>query len=263
MQIKGWSLSLVILAGLALAGCGAEATPDAAEGTVNAPPLVAGTPATQLTVGTAYSFTPTASDPDGDTLSFSAEGLPTWLQIDKTTGRIWGTPAMANVGTTGDITIDVFDQKAHTEFGPFRLTVINPDAPPVPPVNTAPTIAGTPGTSATVGTAYTFTPTADDAQDDALTFEITNKPSWATFTPATGQLRGTPRGIPGAGRDTGARTGPGVKLWAGVGSGNVNGAMKISRVNWNRTLLMSRTRRRTRDGAPARHDPRPGANSAT
>jgi len=99
---------------------------------------------------------------------------------------------MANVGTTGDITIDVFDQKAHSEFGPFRLTVINPDAPPVPPANTAPTIAGTPGTTATVGTTYTFTPTADDAQDDTLTFEITNKPSWATFTPATGQLTGTP-----------------------------------------------------------------------
>jgi len=192
MQIKGWSLSLVILAGLTLAGCGAEATPDAAEGTVNSPPLVAGTPPTQLTVGTAYSFTPTASDPDGDSLTFSAEGLPTWLKIDAGTGRIWGTPAMANVGTTGDITIDVSDQKAHTEIGPFRLTVVNPDAPPVPPVNTAPTIAGTPGTSATVGTPYSFTPTADDAQDDALTFEITNKPSWATFTPATGQLSGTP-----------------------------------------------------------------------
>ena len=192
MQIKGWSLSLVILAGLALAGCGAEATPDAAEGTVNSPPLIAGSPATQLTVGTAYSFTPSASDPDGDTLTFSAQNLPSWLQIDASTGRIWGTPAMANVGTSGDITIDAFDQKAHTEFGPFRLTVVSPDAPPPPPTNTAPTIAGTPGTSATVGTPYSFTPTANDAEDDTLTFEITNKPSWATFTPATGQLSGTP-----------------------------------------------------------------------
>jgi hypothetical protein len=192
MQIKSSSLSLVVLMALALVGCGEEATTDSAEGTVHSPPLVAGTPATQLTVGTAYSFTPTASDPDGDTLTFTAEGLPSWLQIDGGTGRIWGTPAMANVGTTGNITIDVFDSKAHTEFGPFRLTVVSPDAPPPPPVNTAPTISGTPGTTATVGTLYTFTPTADDAQDDALTFEITNKPSWATFTPATGQLRGTP-----------------------------------------------------------------------
>jgi hypothetical protein len=192
MQIKGTSLSLVILAGLALAGCGAEATPDAAEGAVNSPPLIAGSPPTQLTVGTAYSFTPTASDPDGDTLTFSAEGLPAWLKIDATTGRVWGTPAVANVGTTGAITIDAYDQHSHSELASFRLTVLNPDAPPPPAVNTAPTIAGTPGTTATIGTPYTFMPTADDAQDDTLSFDITNKPSWATFTPATGQLTGTP-----------------------------------------------------------------------
>jgi hypothetical protein len=192
MQIKGTSLFVVVLAGLALAGCGAEATPEAAQGTVNSPPLIAGSPPTQITVGTAYSFTPSASDPDGDTLTFSAEGLPAWLKIDAATGRVWGTPTMANVGMTDAITIDAFDQHSHAELASFRLTVINPDAPPPPPTNTAPTIAGTPGTSATVGTPYTFTPTADDAEDDTLTFEITNKPSWATFTPATGQLSGTP-----------------------------------------------------------------------
>lgn len=192
MQVKSWSLPLIVIAGLALAGCGGESQSQLSEGTVNSPPLIAGTPATQLTAGTAYSFTPTASDPDGDTITFTADNLPAWLQIDAGTGRIWGTPTIANVGTTGDITIDVSDSKAHSILGPFRLTVTNPDAPPNPPVNTAPTIAGTPATTATVGTSYTFTPTADDAQDDTLTFDITNKPSWATFTPATGQLRGTP-----------------------------------------------------------------------
>lgn len=192
MQIKGASLFVVILAGLAVAGCGTEDTTDAAEGTVNSPPLIAGSPATQITVGTAYSFTPSASDPDGDSLTFSAEGLPAWLKIDSGTGRISGTPAMANVGTTDAITIDAYDQHSHSELAAFRVTVVNPDAPPPTPVNTAPTIAGAPGTSATVGKQYTFSPTADDAEDDNLTFDITNKPSWATFTPATGQLRGTP-----------------------------------------------------------------------
>jgi Putative Ig domain len=192
MQIKGASLFMVLLAGLALAGCGDEATPDEAAGTVNSPPLIAGSPATQISVGTAYSFTPAASDPDGDTLSFSAEGLPGWLKIDATTGRISGTPTMSNVGTTEPITIDAFDQHSHSELDPFRLTVISPDAPPPPPVNTAPTISGTPGTTATIGKVYTFTPTADDAEDDSLSFEITNKPSWATFTAATGRLSGTP-----------------------------------------------------------------------
>src|SRR5205814_8237654 len=43
----------------------------------NRPPTISGTPATTATTGTAYSFTPTASDPDGDTLTFSITNPPT------------------------------------------------------------------------------------------------------------------------------------------------------------------------------------------
>jgi hypothetical protein len=42
------------------------------------------------------------------------------------------------------------------------------------------------------GTQYAFQPTAKDADGDALTFSITNKPAWATFSAATGRLQGTP-----------------------------------------------------------------------
>jgi hypothetical protein len=42
------------------------------------------------------------------------------------------------------------------------------------------------------GTAYSFQPTASDADSDPLTFSITNAPSWATFSTATGRLQGTP-----------------------------------------------------------------------
>ncbi|WP_308873955.1 putative Ig domain-containing protein [Thiothrix subterranea] len=59
--------------------------------------------------------------------------------------------------------------------------------------NRVPTISGTPGTSVNVGSSYSFTPTANDADaSDILTFSITNKPTWATFDTATGQLSGTP-----------------------------------------------------------------------
>ena len=59
--------------------------------------------------------------------------------------------------------------------------------------NRVPTISGTPGTSVNVGSSYSFTPIANDADtSDILTFSITNKPTWATFDTATGQLSGTP-----------------------------------------------------------------------
>ena len=60
------------------------------------------------------------------------------------------------------------------------------------PANSAPTIQGTAITTATVGKAYSFQPKAADANSDAITFGIMNKPAWATFNAATGQLSGTP-----------------------------------------------------------------------
>lgn len=64
--------------------------------------------------------------------------------------------------------------------------------PPASGGNRAPTIGGTPPTSAKVATPYDFTPQASDPDGDALRFEITGRPSWATFDPNTGRLYGTP-----------------------------------------------------------------------
>ncbi|MDR6965912.1 hypothetical protein J2X29_003892 [Shewanella putrefaciens] len=58
--------------------------------------------------------------------------------------------------------------------------------------NGAPTISGTPALSINQDTPYSFIPTATDTAGDTLTFSITNKPTWATFEPATGALTGTP-----------------------------------------------------------------------
>ena len=53
-------------------------------------------------------------------------------------------------------------------------------------------ISGTPATSATVGSAYKFQPTATDSAGHTLSFSVSNKPSWATFSIASGLLSGTP-----------------------------------------------------------------------
>ncbi len=67
-----------------------------------------------------------------------------------------------------------------------------PPAPP-PPANQAPSIGGLPAESTvTAGSAFQLTPTASDPENDPLTFEIQNKPAWATFSTSTGRLSGTP-----------------------------------------------------------------------
>jgi hypothetical protein len=65
-------------------------------------------------------------------------------------------------------------------------------SPPPSGSNTAPTISGSPVTAAVTGRAWTFTPTASDPNGDRITFEIQNRPAWATFDTTTGRLSGTP-----------------------------------------------------------------------
>ncbi len=151
----------------------------------NSPPTISGTPPATVTEGTPYSFTPGASDSDGDSLTFSVQNKPAWAAFETSTGRLSGTPALADVGSYSNIVIGVSDGQAGASLPPFSITVA---APP----NSPPTITGTPSTSITAGTAYTFAPSASDADGDLLTFSIQNKPSWASFSSSTGQLSGTP-----------------------------------------------------------------------
>jgi hypothetical protein len=191
MQISGKHIVLIAFASLALAGCGGEEEFASPNGSQNTPPIISGTPATTLTAGSPYSFTPSAADPDGDRLTYSITNRPTWAQFDSGTGALTGTPSEADVGMSAMITIEVSDSKAIAQLPGFRISVASGATPP-PPANSAPTIAGTPATQATVGQSYSFTPVGSDSNGDTLTYSIQNRPAWLTFTPATGALSGTP-----------------------------------------------------------------------
>jgi hypothetical protein len=147
--------------------------------------VISGSPATSVTVGQAYSFTPTASDPDGQSLTFSIVNMPSWTSFNTATGRLSGTPTAANAGSYPGIVISVSDGTVSAALPSFTLTV-------QAAANQPPVISGTPATSVTVGQAYSFTPTASDPEGQALTFSIANMPSWASFNTATGRLSGTP-----------------------------------------------------------------------
>jgi hypothetical protein len=150
----------------------------------NRAPVIGGTPAATVTAGQAYSFTPTASDPDGNALGFSIVNRPAWATFNTGTGRLSGTPTQAQAAQYVDIRITVSDGMASATLPAFTITVETG--------NRAPTISGSPATSIVEGQAYSFTPTASDADGDTLSFTITNRPSWATFNTSTGRLSGTP-----------------------------------------------------------------------
>lgn len=198
--ISRWPL--VLIASIGLTGCFEEKSSGGASEfldgsgtqtpatTTNRAPEISGIPAATIQVGQAYAFTPVASDEDNDFLEFEITNKPEWAQFSVETGALTGTPTAAHVGPSGDITISVTDGRELRSIGPFRITV-RTSAPP-PSSNAPPTIEGTPSTTADVGVAYTFMPTALDADGNALTFSISNRPSWMTFNPSTGQLSGTP-----------------------------------------------------------------------
>lgn len=63
-----------------------------------------------------------------------------------------------------------------------------------PSGNQAPQISGSPASTMVLqDTAFSFKPEAQDPDGDVLTFRINQRPTWATFSAATGQLQGTPR----------------------------------------------------------------------
>jgi hypothetical protein len=84
---------------------------------------ITGTPATSVTVGSQYSFTPSASDTDGGSLTYSIANAPSWATFNTSTGQLSGTPGASNVGTTSGIVISVADGTASASLASFSITV--------------------------------------------------------------------------------------------------------------------------------------------
>ncbi len=150
----------------------------------NSAPAISGMPSGVVPEASAYRFMPSASDPDGNALTFSIINEPAWASFNLTLGQLSGVPGYSDSGVYSNIQISVSDGYVVTSLAPFSITVTN--------VNRAPTISGTPITTIDEGVLYRFTPNAADADDDALTFSVLNKPLWAILNPTTGELLGTP-----------------------------------------------------------------------
>jgi hypothetical protein len=168
---------------LTLAALGGSLVAQATDGLA-----ISGTPVQGVTVGKAYSFTPTVSDPSKGKLSFIIVNRPGWATFSSTTGQLSGTPSAAWAGTQeNDILITVSDGSVSKSLPEFHIKVTAASGGSDTPV-----ITGTPATSVVAGSTYKFQPTAKDPDGKTLSFSVKNKPSWATFSISTGLLDGTP-----------------------------------------------------------------------
>jgi hypothetical protein len=111
----------------ALAGCGSDSdgVQEAPSEVTDSPstPTISGTPAGTAVIGQAYSFTPTAADPNGDTLTFEIQNRPAWATFDAATGRLSGTPTAEQVGSYANVVISVSDGRTRASLAAFTITV--------------------------------------------------------------------------------------------------------------------------------------------
>ena len=132
MNTKYSALPLLaaLAAALSLAGCLTKngdsdfnGNSEVPTGSTNQAPTISGNPSGAVLVGEAYSFTPNASDPDGDTLTFSVSNMPTWASFESSTGTLSGTPTLGDIGNTSNIGISVSDGETSASLSQFSVEV--------------------------------------------------------------------------------------------------------------------------------------------
>ncbi len=113
---------------LVLSGClsdEAETVADEGPGPSpeNTAPVISGNPPGAVNISSMYSFSPNASDADGDRLTFSIENMPQWTSFNADTGELSGQPTLGNVGVYSDILISVDDGQASASLPRFSISV--------------------------------------------------------------------------------------------------------------------------------------------
>ena len=121
------------------------------------------------------------SDPDGDTLAYSATGLPPALGVNAATGLISGTLTFSSAGTY-TVTAAVSDGSV-TSTKTFTWTVTNVDRPP--------TLTRPPNRTSARNATVSLQLLGSDPDGNTLTYSATGLPAPLTVNAATGLISGT------------------------------------------------------------------------
>ncbi|UMM05286.1 putative Ig domain-containing protein [Vibrio campbellii] len=159
-------------------------------GLINNAPEVEVLPELKLVTGKASQQQVVAFDKDGDALTFTLEGHPDWISIDKS-GLLSFKPATEHEGvhtfkvlvsdgsltTIRNVTVDVA----------LAMTPVDPDL-----INNIPEIASIPVVQLVTGKTGEYQVVATDKNGDALTYALEGQPSWVAMD-ATGLMSFSPQ----------------------------------------------------------------------
>ena len=152
-------------------------------GQTNRPPVLAGIGNRNVSEGNSLTINLTASDADGDALTYSVSGNPSGSSLANRTFR-W-TPTYTQAGTYR-VTFTVSDNRGGTDSETITITVGGTNQPPV--------LARIGDKSVREENGLTIELTASDADGDALTYSVSGNPSGSSlmnrtfrWTPVRGQ----------------------------------------------------------------------------
>jgi hypothetical protein len=148
-------------------------------------PTITSKAPTSAEEGKAYSYSPTATDPDpNDVLTWRGKELPPGAKMDTKTGKITWTPKKEDADKTFDFEIEVCDKAGLCDTQKWQITVGN--------INDAPVISGTPGDKAYVGRKYSYQPKVTDADpNDTHSWGFKKAPAGAVIDRKTGEITWT------------------------------------------------------------------------
>ena len=146
------------------------------------PPVITSSPPGSATVGTAYAYNLTGTDPSGYALTWSLATAPAGMSIDPTLGTLRWTPTADEIGTQS-VTMSVFDGSSQATQG-FTVAVHGVDVPPL--------ITSEPPTQGAVGSPYSYPVVVQYSGTGPLVYALTTAPAGMTIDPASGLIQWTP-----------------------------------------------------------------------
>jgi hypothetical protein len=149
----------------------------------NQAPVLAAIGNKTVTTGQALTFTISATDPNGDSLTYAASNLPSGASFNAANRTFSWTPAADQAGTYSNVRFTVSDGSL-ADYENITITVNS--------ANQAPVLAAIGNKTVTTGQTLTFTISASDPNGDSLTYSPSNLPSGASFNAANRTFSWTP-----------------------------------------------------------------------
>ncbi len=132
----------------------------------NYAPEITSTPVTSVLAGDAYYYAVTATDEDGDALTYTLSNAPDGMTIDSGTGEVEWSPVFDQVGQH-PVEVTVVDARNASTHQTFSVEVTDPNAGNAPP-----TITSVPSGVAVAGNVFTYQVEATDPDGDDLSYRL-------------------------------------------------------------------------------------------